>query len=181
MISSSKHGKGVDMSISNYLGNNDQLIVIYDPEEAKRLAGDDENELDGYEYWPRLTEDEYVKLDFHCPHWLYSKVDDVLVSPSRIEAANEKLEYTIPFIWDDISAVIRYCLANRNSLHPRPFFDMVEQAYLDGGWPCGWQGKYPEGKLVVFTSHKETLNTGGGMKNKSVLPDELMENANVAK
>ncbi len=27
---------------------------------------------------------------------------------------------------------------------------MIEDAYFKGGWPCGWEGKYPEGKLVVF-------------------------------
>ena len=26
----------------------------------------------------------------------------------------------------------------------------LEDAYFKGFWPCGWEGKYPEGKLVVF-------------------------------
>jgi len=42
-----------------------------------------------------------------------------------------------------------------NSLHLEEglkdsLFNMIEDAYFKGFWPCGWEGKYPEGKLVVF-------------------------------
>jgi hypothetical protein len=29
-------------------------------------------------------------------------------------------------------------------------FDKVWEAYRAGGWPCGWIGDYPEGRLVVY-------------------------------
>ena len=28
-------------------------------------------------------------------------------------------------------------------------FDRVWDAYKQGGWPCGWEGEYPAGRLVV--------------------------------
>jgi hypothetical protein len=28
----------------------------------------------------------------------------------------------------------------------------VQQVYLDGGMPCGWEGRYPEGRMVVFSA-----------------------------
>lgn len=30
------------------------------------------------------------------------------------------------------------------------FFELVFAAYRAGGWPCGWRGDYPDGKLIVF-------------------------------
>jgi hypothetical protein len=29
-------------------------------------------------------------------------------------------------------------------------FETIFQPYLHGGWPCGWEGEYPEGMLVVY-------------------------------
>ncbi|MGL4106952.1 hypothetical protein [Clostridium paraputrificum] len=30
------------------------------------------------------------------------------------------------------------------------FFEKIFEAYLSGGWPCGWSGDYQKGKLKVF-------------------------------
>lgn len=32
------------------------------------------------------------------------------------------------------------------------FFDKVREAYLNNGFPCGWDGLYPNGKLVVYSN-----------------------------
>ena len=32
------------------------------------------------------------------------------------------------------------------------FFDNVREAYLNNGFPCGWDGFYPNGKLVVYSN-----------------------------
>jgi hypothetical protein len=75
--------------------------------------------------------------------------------PSLMENTGEDsliraLTQAMPF-WDEVSDIMRYCVANRNAPCPCPLFDLIEQAYMDGGWPCGWKGKYPEGKLAVFS------------------------------
>jgi hypothetical protein len=31
-----------------------------------------------------------------------------------------------------------------------PFFERLLSAYQSGAWPCGWEGRYPEGKLAVY-------------------------------
>lgn len=30
------------------------------------------------------------------------------------------------------------------------FFEFLFEIYKFGGWPCGWRGEYPEGKLCVY-------------------------------
>ncbi len=42
------------------------------------------------------------------------------------------------------------CYLNNKYKKNHPFWNMIEDAYFKGDWPCGWEGKYPEGKLVVF-------------------------------
>lgn len=29
------------------------------------------------------------------------------------------------------------------------------KSYLSGAWPCGWKGRYPKGKLVVYWPHEQ--------------------------
>ncbi|VWB80768.1 hypothetical protein BLA13014_03714 [Burkholderia aenigmatica] len=33
-----------------------------------------------------------------------------------------------------------------------PIWDSILRAYLDGGFPCGWDGRHPAGRLVVFSN-----------------------------
>lgn len=31
------------------------------------------------------------------------------------------------------------------------FFETLYKCYLDGGWPCGWKGEHPAGRLLVYS------------------------------
>ncbi len=50
----------------------------------------------------------------------------------------------------DIDADLFNCYLNNKYKKNHPIWNMIEDAYFKGVWPCGWEGKYPEGKLVVF-------------------------------
>lgn len=41
-----------------------------------------------------------------------------------------------------------------NDYFPPIWRDILE-VYLHDGFPCGWKGKYPSGRLVVFSNHRE--------------------------
>jgi hypothetical protein len=30
--------------------------------------------------------------------------------------------------------------------------EKIYQAYLNGGWPCGWRGNFPKGELIVYSA-----------------------------
>ncbi|MBK8138990.1 MAG: hypothetical protein IPK52_24765 [Chloroflexi bacterium] len=47
------------------------------------------------------------------------------------------------------SIVVMCVVAEYPSLRP-PFFDTLHHWYLKGHLPCGWAGKYPQGRLIVF-------------------------------
>lgn len=67
--------------------------------------------------------------------------------------AKEKWEFDescllIELMYRDIEIIFQ-CYAN--DYFPEIWKSILE-AYLESGFPCGWEGKYPEGRLVVFSN-----------------------------
>ena len=58
-------------------------------------------------------------------------------------------------LFSDIDVDLFNCYLNNKYKKNHPIWNMIEDAYFKGFWPCGWEGKYPEGKLVVFKLLKE--------------------------
>ena len=61
-------------------------------------------------------------------------------------------EYAVPAIEKKLNSL--NCYLNNKYKKNHPIWNMIEDAYFKGFWPCGWEGKYPEGKLVVFKLNK---------------------------
>ena len=53
-------------------------------------------------------------------------------------------------LFSDIDVDLFNCYLNNKYKKNHPIWNMIEDAYFNGFWPSGWEGKYPEGKLVVF-------------------------------
>ena len=53
-------------------------------------------------------------------------------------------------LFSDIDADLFNCYLNNKYKKNYPIWNMIEDAYFNGFWPCGWEGNYPDGKLVVF-------------------------------
>jgi hypothetical protein len=57
----------------------------------------------------------------------------------------------IPTLRDEIDAVLcGYCFKNEVYGRPSDLFSKILDVFEQGGWPCGWLGKYPEGKMIVL-------------------------------
>lgn len=64
--------------------------------------------------------------------------------PPRLPESYEEIQ-------DDIVADLFHVAASRAVFGDGDrLFDRMWDAYKQGGWPCGWEGEYPEGRLVVF-------------------------------
>lgn len=49
--------------------------------------------------------------------------------------------------WDMISAMMEHVY----SPYVKPgFYTMLLKVYEEGHFPCGWKGKYPDGKLLIY-------------------------------
>lgn len=61
-------------------------------------------------------------------------------------------EYT-----NDVEADLLNCYLNIKHKAMNPLWNMLYKAYKKGVFPCGWKGKFPKGKLVVFhPKHRST-------------------------
>lgn len=73
------------------------------------------------------------------------KMNERVIHDSNL---NEAIPYLIDSIYDDFTKIIFNDYTKLNNI----FFDKILKVYLAGGWPCGWEGEYPEGRLIVFSN-----------------------------
>jgi hypothetical protein len=131
------------------------LHVITDFAEAKehawhRYITDDEDAAN----WTDLREleaSEVLAATYADPS-LAQLFDEMMALIERLhEAVGRQLAAPHQEVIDDIIADLRNCAFSQAVFGPGSrFFDRIWDVYRQGGWPCGWEGPYPEGRLVVF-------------------------------
>lgn len=53
---------------------------------------------------------------------------------------------------DDVIADFYNCTVNRAVYGMQDnFYNQIFQIYKNGGWPCGWNGNYPNGQLIAYS------------------------------
>lgn len=132
--------------------SDEAVQVITDLEEATRHAW--EEEIGGEMTWADLRERE--KGNVYAARYRlegFDSVDDklskLLDSFSTTIGGNLPKEYAD--LIDDVVADLHACAFSRAvSGANSPFFERLFAVYRAGGWPCGWSGRYPEGKLVAY-------------------------------
>jgi hypothetical protein len=124
---------------SNYLSDEEQSkysdwnIVLTD--EVQKLK-------DKYE-----QEKEKDELDFF--NEIYQYLDKSLnYQLSEKNGISKDITYLKDAIFGDFSFFIFKDFNN----YENNLLDQMLQAYLAGGWPCGWEGEYPDGRLVIFSN-----------------------------
>ena len=54
-------------------------------------------------------------------------------------------------VWDDVYSDLINCARTRAIMGDKNiFFEKILEVYKAGGWPCGWEGNFPEGKLIAY-------------------------------
>ncbi|WP_145049135.1 hypothetical protein [Lignipirellula cremea] len=68
-----------------------------------------------------------------------------------------KLDGNKTELLDDIAGDLYNCAFNRcvRGSGGSCFFESIFVVYRAGGWPCGWDGDYPHGRLAVFLPDSE--------------------------
>lgn len=110
----------------------------------KRWLGND------FEFWPTLRELENARILEGQPRiqervskYLSDIVWNEIKIPLDIEAKLSTLR-------DELYVDLENALLNEYLGSPSALFEKILSTYENGGWPCGWLGKYPAGKLIVF-------------------------------
>lgn len=134
---------------------NDEFVVSHDFKKCKEYAFYHEK----YVYkgkkgctWGDMTELEMSEImETVYAQENYKEINQVL---RRISIDSDELHIIsndYNEIWDHVYYMLVECLKNRAILGETDnLYEKMFQAYLSGGWPCGWKGKHPQGKLIVY-------------------------------
>lgn len=90
------------------------------------------------EIWRELNEDDL---------WPYinREVKNRNLRPEHLECIDD-------FIHNDFLNIIAYKSSGREiDENKKIFLEKQIEVYQNGGFPCGWKGKYPEGEMVVYS------------------------------
>jgi hypothetical protein len=133
----------------------ERFRVIDDFDEAKEIAyertiSDDEDAMN----WTDLRQSEAAEIRG-------ATYSDPSLAPVRqamgellerlTEAVRPRVAPQYADIVDDIVADLRNVAFSRSVFGANErFFDLVWDAYRQGGWPCGWEGEFPTGWLIVY-------------------------------
>ena len=136
-----------------YDGDREKFIVTTSPEEARYLLSDEWDE------WEEIIDTQQFSglenFDWH--YWVGSKLiktnclgaldKDFHGADKKltIEGGANLLEETMP----DNMRILLNCYAN--NYMPEIWKDIL-YVFQHNGFPCGWKGDYPEGKMIVFSN-----------------------------
>ncbi|MCB2357417.1 hypothetical protein [Clostridium estertheticum] len=135
--------------------SNVDAIEINDYEKAEYLAYENldyqiENE-NGYS-WIDLRQLEMGRLESEkYKYENHSYFDEVMIKYKSMLLKSITIRKEYEESYDDIYSDLADCLICRGLYGDNDsLFEKMYIVYKSGGWPCGWRGNYPEGKLIAF-------------------------------
>lgn len=132
-----------------YVADRAAQRVIFDLSQAEKFATDDSgvNFVD----WQSLLE-AFTPAWPEMPRKIEKEILLVLDRITQNEYPHVRSEVLINNMQGDISRLL-HCYAYGEV--PQ-LWKEVQQVYLNGAIPCGWEGPYPEGRMVVFSIQPAT-------------------------
>lgn len=132
--------------------------VITNIEEAYFYAYDFEGDLEDSGYtWTDLRENlssDILGMLYELKNSEFTEWNKIIEDiSSKVSQAVSTLDLNkiAMAVYDDIEADLTLCMQSRAMMgKENSFFEDMFNAYLLGGWPCGWKGNYPEGKMIVY-------------------------------
>lgn len=145
-----------DMKLfSKKFTSNVEVIEINDYEKAEYLAYENlnyeiENET-GYS-WVDLRQLEMVRLESEkYKYENYSYFDEVMNKYKSMLLKTISIRKDYEESYGDVYSDLADCLICRGLYGDNDsLFEKMYYVYKSGGWPCGWEGNFPEWKLMAF-------------------------------
>ena len=132
---------------------NDEIFkVIKDFNKAQNLAwSQDSSEVDTvWEYVKSQEAESIVEQVYNLN--LVSQQDELYNFFSDNENySNDFLPFDYIDINEEVEGDLTMCALNRlvNGKTDN-FYEKIFEVYKQGGWPCGWKGRYPIGDMIVY-------------------------------
>ncbi|MFI8619135.1 hypothetical protein ACIGHN_26910 [Acidovorax sp. NPDC077693] len=133
-----------------YGGSKDDFLVVTDP----KLADMYFNRVTDFGDWGDVQNYGYGDIDeLPGDEFMRSRlkyVGDALISKEKdFHNANCAAVNLQDNMISDFCNLFDLCCME---MKPSPVWMAIKYAYLHSGWPCGWDGEFPTGRMVVFSN-----------------------------
>ena len=136
----------------------DQIKIIHDGNLATYFATNDSGEY--FQDWQSLWEEQLVNLNVYENSSMLSKINNFLEEELNYSkdfcGATQKVGYDAgigtSLLFNNMEGdmlKLLLCVAHNKK---KPFIEKMRLIYLNNGFPCGYEGFYPNGKFVVFSN-----------------------------
>jgi hypothetical protein len=138
-----------------YNGTTTGRKIITDPALCYDFAQNQSE--DNFEDWQSLLERELSGFEVEYPGHISKKITKKLgegLYQKDFSGADLKLSPVpgISLLFNNMEGDMErlfYCYLNGRL---PPLWEQILDVYVHNGYPCGWNGRYPEGELVVFSN-----------------------------
>ncbi|MED3398583.1 hypothetical protein [Bacillus wiedmannii] len=141
--------KKFQSELTNNISN--EIVIINDIKKAEHLAYDELFGEDEYN-WKDIRELEMSEvwgIYYAMPENEKPKGLEELLEIIADNVRKSSFKYSI--FYNDVVADLTNCVINRAiNGKSSSFFEELFEIYQLGAFPCGWNGDYPEGKIVAF-------------------------------
>ncbi|EPC8418189.1 hypothetical protein EXW45_17160 [Bacillus wiedmannii] len=141
--------KKFQSELTNNISN--EIVIINDIKKAEHLAYDELFGEDEYN-WKDIRELEMSAvwgIYYAMPENEKPKGLEELLEIIADNVRRSSFKYSI--FYNDVVADLTNCAINRAiNGKSSSFFEELFEIYQLGAFPCGWNGDYPEGKIVAF-------------------------------
>ena len=130
-------------------------VIIHD---LKKIPTDEDYEQYGEDtyVWRDIIEEEIseffcikISLDIH------RFLSDLVIELERKYKKTFLRKYKKACLDKEIPGLLGYIIQCRVVMGKKhKFFETLFEILKSGGYPCGWEGHYPEGKLIVYYPKK---------------------------
>lgn len=131
-----------------YGGSRHDVIVVTNLVSALSCTG---HENEGFEDWQALLDQE-SRGAYSLPKGTQNTILDLI---SDGLAINKNYSSVPEQLLNNMEGDIYRLLCCYASGELPALWRKVERVYLENGIPCGWDGAYPEGRIVVYSNSRE--------------------------
>ncbi len=102
--------------------------------------------------WTHLQNESWINASFHNHVDSMNPIWDIAYDQA-LETLSKSINYQLEegiSIADAVAYDIAAAAAVELATDSPDFFTNLIEWYRLGHWPCGWEGEYPKGKLIVY-------------------------------
>lgn len=140
---------------SAFSGDQTNKLILTDAKVAHHSASDDTFSL--FDEWESVSESPGLfPADFEWSSWIdHNLVKNGFfgINAKNFSGADSKWTFNgICLLQELLCRDMKILLNCYSNEYFSPLWEEILAVYLNNGLPCGWHGRYPEGKLVVFSN-----------------------------